>query len=486
MADMAFRSRSIAATIIAPRRKLPRPCGFVIAFLWLTYSALGQTPASSAQPCKSFDLTPTLQFYRTPDSAQIVALNYRNVSGSACLLRPVRVFNGTSETPIPQVISPGETVHSTIRLSSEAMSVGNPCPNAWQMLQFVAGQPNPTMSIFFPSLIPKACPSIQPSTYSAGPFVPDWQSPPARTQILPPAPVLIAPKRTYYKNEMVELRLMVSGRSVTSGTCPVLLVSLQNIWGVSTRENVNQNVISTRTGCIAWSRRSGNWWGPPNEYPIEVNPNGERGTTELGERIVTVSELAGTGPDGEQRLITSNPVTITIADAALIERRWGETENGVRADLTLDTLNYTVGEDVPLHLAFENVSADRDVYARAFEEWGDCFDRAAPGAIDFHLSVENADGSLPVFFDPLLGGGSCRTGSMPSPVAKGNLLLVESSLAHLSGLPRTPGVYKVTASWKVYTKPPSNDAVAPVPPAPVPQVPFVIVTSAPLMIRISR
>ncbi len=340
------------------------------------------------------------------------------------------------------------------------------------------------------------CLGWEPGGYLPGAFVPDWKAPSSSAEEAPSPPVLIALKQTYYEHEMIELRLQVKEGSVVDGKCPVLLETVHGEQETLTREIINQSAINSANGCRAWSPWRGAWHGPANEYPIEVIAGGGRGLDTPGERTVTVAELAGMGPDGEQRLVSSNAVTVNVVDGTKVSRNWGNMEQGVRVDLTLDKLSYALEDDIPFHLAFENLSAKEVVYGRAYGLSGGCSDGinvVNPESFDFRLKVEKQDGSVPQFFErpEYEGGGfSCVGGSLPNPVPQGKPLTVEASLFQFGMLPREPGVYRVTATWNVYTNPDASadggNSSMPVGTAKLRQEPMATVTSVPLMVSITE
>jgi hypothetical protein len=262
---------------------------------------------------------------------------------------------------------------------------------------------------------------------------------------------------------------------VGDGKCPVLFQTVRDSTGTVLWEITSPRVVNSANGCLAQSSWAGKWWGPKDEYPIQLRLNGVLGQIALGKRIITVSELAGTGPDGEMRLVSSNPVTLTVVDPATIQRTWGKAEEGVRTDLTVDNLTYTVGEDIPLHLAIENVSASRPLYSMPLNGG------ACPS--DFTLHVEKEGSSPPEFFQlPFfaLTETMCVTGYRRNPLAVGKIVPIEDTLSQLGLLPSQPGVYRITVSWKVYDNPSSGSDRANL----IQQRPYVTVTSAASELRI--
>ena len=422
--------------------------------------------------CVPDELEPTLHFYRPSESLEVVSLDYRNTSDSVCMMAPVRATAGPE---IPRVaILPGQTVHTAQRWNMEDKAPSNRCQQGG--LNFWVSQPSPTVAISAPTLLTNACAIWTSDGYQPGPFVPDWktgnaESPPAA------APVLIAPKTTYDDGENVELRVRPGAPAAGDGKCPALFQTVRDSTGTVLWEITNPRLVNSANGCVAQSSWGGKWWGPKDEYPVELRLNGVLGQIALGKRIVTVSELAGTGPDGELRLVPSNPLTLTVVDPATIQRTWGENEEGVRADLTVDNLTYTVGEDIPLHLAIENASASRPLYSMPLDGG------ACPS--DYTVHVEKEDGSPPEFFQlPFfpMSAAVCVAGYRRNPLVVGKIVPIEDTLSQLGSLPSRPGVYRITVSWRVYDTPSSGSDRANL----NQQRPYVIVTSAASTLRIMQ
>ena len=81
----------------------------------------------------------------------------------------------------------------------------------------------------------------------------------------------------------------------------------------------------------------------------------------VGEHQFEIFRLSGSTDDAQIHFVSSNILRLQIADPTLIQRRWGRMK-GIAADFTLDKDTYRLGEDVPLHLAIEDFSADVPLY----------------------------------------------------------------------------------------------------------------------------
>lgn len=427
---------------------------------------------SAPRACVPDDLEPTLHFYRPSENKEVVSLDYRNFSNSACMMKPVPSTNEPDSRSL--AILSGQTVHTAHRWNMKDEAPPSRCQQGG--LTFWVYQPSLSVVISAPTLLTKACASWTSEGYQPGPFVPDWKTGNAGTTP-PTAPVLIAPKATYDDGENVELRVRPGTLGASDGKCPVLFQTVRDSTGTVLWEITNPIVVNSANGCVAQSSWGRKWWGPKDEYPVELRRNGVLGQIALGKRIVTVSELAGTGPDGELRLVSSNPLTLTVVDPATIQRTWGKAEEGVRADLTVDNLAYTVGEDIPLHLAIENVSASRPLYSMPLNGG------ACPS--DYTVHVEKEDGSPPEFFQlPFFSESEavCVAGYRRNPLVVGKTVPNEDTLSRLGLLPSQPGVYRITVSWRVYDNLSSGSDRANL----NQQRPYVTVTSAASTLRIMQ
>jgi hypothetical protein len=139
----------------------------------------------------------------------------------------------------------------------------------------------------------------------------------------------------------------------------------------------------------------------------------------------------------------------STADGEESKRDWGPTTNGVRAYLAVDKLIYTIGEDVPLHIAIENLSATQSIYDEPFRGHSLYY---SGRTASIKIAVQDEDGPLNPRFDissPMveLGGG---LSVCPSLLLPGKPSSFEGSLRQFGLLPRKPGTYKITVTWSPY------------------------------------
>jgi hypothetical protein len=472
LADYVHTSGTMLSYSAAPRSLQKFAARFAILILLLTGAAAGQVSAPLPVPadCVNEGLETALHVYQAPENVQVIALNYRNKTERVCTLRP---DGGPAQGPL-LTLEPGAVAHSSFRWRTQASSVDAPCHELNDRRMSV-NRSSYGLLLVSRTLLPQICSEVQYGAYFPGPFTPDWKIPVFESSTVATAPILTASKQMYYQNEHVDLRLKLTIEMPSAISCPVLFETMRDEHG-STRID---EIVNPKTGCHnSWG---GMWKGPPDEFDIDAGENSRWGG--LGPRTITVLELSGAAPDGELRLVPSNSVTFQIADASSIQRVWGKTEEGVRADLTLDTTEYSLGKDVPLHIAIENVSAAVRVYGEPFRP------RPAFGNYlgnSLEVTVQDEDGPLVPQFNGLFPSTTGGPSLCPGSVGQGKPVSLEMSLGRLGLLPRKPGTYKIVVRWSPYTTQYSSCEEVPRwrPDAPQ-EKPFVTVTSTPVTIHIA-
>src|SRR5579864_2740794 len=172
----------------------------------------------------------------------------------------------------------------------------------------------------------------------------------------------------------------------------------------------------------------------------------------------------------------------SAAQAQEPNQKWGPITKGVRAGLSTDKIAYPVGEDIPLHITLENVSANAPIYDEPFRP------RPAFGdfsSISIKITVQDEDGPLtPRWDSPSLsttGGPSL----CPAPYLSGKPAIIERNLRLFGLQPRIPGTYKITVNWSPYTTDIKNcDSVSSSGPAAQQEKPYVSVMSNPIFLEI--
>jgi hypothetical protein len=134
------------------------------------------------------------------------------------------------------------------------------------------------------------------------------------------------------------------------------------------------------------------------------------------------------------------------AVAAKTDRTWGPISHGVRAFLSVDRLTYHLGEDVPLHISIENVSATQTIFDETPQMQSIFY--GGPTASIRLTVLDGEEGPLNPRFDmssSVVEAGGLST--CPSPLLPGKPSSFEGSLSHFGLLPSKPGAYKITVTW---------------------------------------
>jgi hypothetical protein len=68
---------------------------------------------------------------------------------------------------------------------------------------------------------------------------------------------------------------------------------------------------------------------------------------------------------------SSNTLTLEIVDTSTLNREWGLLKRGVGVSSTPDKTTYKLGEDIPVHVALQNFSAETPIYGNS-PIWNPC------------------------------------------------------------------------------------------------------------------
>jgi hypothetical protein len=121
---------------------------------------------------------------------------------------------------------------------------------------------------------------------------------------------------------------------------------------------------------------------------------------------------------------------------AAASQEWGATAKGVHVALWADRSTYALGEDIPIHIRVENISATEAICGDSIE-----------------VTVQDEDGPLrprpahlPSGMITTFRGPSWR----PPPYVPHKPLTFEKTLDQAGLLPDKPGSYKLTVTWSPY------------------------------------
>jgi len=472
-------------------------CGTPIAGLSQTTGVGPDQLKSLPADCNGPSLEVMPRFFQALDGIRVMAADIKNSTSDACTLRsdegglqqPVSSMPGS-----PYILEPGATAHTSFRWTSRPASSGYP-PTAPEGCTigsdrtFGVNHGTRNFLVISPTLLPPICSEIHHDPYSAGPFSPDWPENGGGKVPQIPSVQLTSTKQTYNKGEYVPLRLVISGldRSTPMSKygCPLLFRLTRSPSGFFRMEEVSpietdplmpNYAVKFVKHCVDSKPPASS---DPTKFDLDVEPYDENSATNM--QFFTV---AGIMPSGEFRLEASNVLRLNIADPREMKRTWGAAREDVRVSLALDKLTYTVGEDIPLHIAAQVLSPKHPVYAEPDvpRQGGQSFHAA------FHLTILDQDG-IPageerranLWLMPLTGGGP---NVCPAPIAPSSVLPLEVSSKLLRLLPSQPGTYTMTVSWRPYREhdpPCSRDAWKE---KRGEILPFVTVSSVPITIRI--
>jgi hypothetical protein len=465
---------------------------FAVLWFLLAASIYAQTqgPLLSPADCTNVRLEATLHVYRAPGHVQVIAVDYRNPTAEACALHP-----DSPSRPFKPLLTlnPGETAHTSFRWSTEFSTSDIPCRevpfrtiNANRPPNGIERFPNGLL-VASPLMLPNVCSEVQFDPYYPGAFVPDW--PVDALAVQPNLPILrLTVAKPAFYGERPTFHLAIDRHNsklpASKDGCPILFRSLRNPSGFT---QIDEVTPSPGPPCVPEKEEAG-----AADYSTAFDVSALQGSTsgEHGEKTFRLSQFLGYSPQGEMLFADSNSVALEDPpDPTKISRKWGQTEQGVRVDLTLDKLTYLPGEDIPLHIAAEVLSSVKPVYTERFRRRAAFF---ADFTRAFHLTISDENGPLPGsehpgnLSYPLHGGGSSGPSICPRPIDGGKVVPVERSLKHLGLLPSRPGTYKLVVSWSPYTTQDSScDEVPHFDAAGSREEPFVTVTSAPIEIRIA-
>jgi len=269
-----------------------------------------------------------------------------------------------------------------------------------------------------PSLIKQICSDIEVSRFS---LVPTSDHTATETQIKGVPPVhgfkLSSDKDTYYAGEGFPLRVLSTAASdqapAKPDSCPALYLRERSPNGATRIDEVQPLAFK---GCpqANLGHESGDW-----QSGFELNSGANSKWEGIGQHEFEVFALAGSTDEAQIRFLSSNVLTLQIADPTVIQRRW-ERAKGIGADITLDKETYRLGEDVPLHLAIEDFDAGVPLYS-----WDPLWDPCMVVGIE----VQDAAGhALPV--NERFPNSSICTGHGfgPRPFQKGMVVPLERKL----------------------------------------------------------
>jgi hypothetical protein len=501
-----------------------------------------ERPSHTAKPdCTAADLEITFGASSGPDQIYTFAVLFKNISNNGCLLmapapiqlRSTRYAPGTADlisfraggVPIPTCdgckgnppsmppceecetnlaprdrsgfnsifLDPEKTAHQLLRWKTTATDDAA-CYPLLDMFYFPGRVPKLAVVVVTPSLLKPVCSQMYVSDFVPGLFDANGSS--AASPAEAEAPLTLSSDRSvYYLDEPFIFHAVVGQASAqaTSGgssSCPPLFLLVRFPDGEARMDEIH----SQRHPHSAIDPQC-HLAGQPTPSAAQVKIDNNTAYLSLGVRTYRLFQLTEDVNRGRVYLASSNALQVEFKDPSTahrppIQRTWGAAQKGVRVGLTLDSLTYPLGEDIPLHFAAEVLSAEQPVYLQRFMSTT----RTVRLGQVLQLHILDEDGPLPGTDRPAylnwFGTGNTRNPyiqipACPTAIPPDKVLSLDTSLQGLLLLPNRPGTYKLYVSWSPYTSQYSScDKVQPDPGA-SPEKPFVTVTSAPLMIHIT-
>jgi len=421
------------------------------ASIALTNSAAAQQPSLEVRkayqadlevrkeypPCARNELESTLRFSSEPGNIEQVVLDRRNVSDRACTLPDFYVnlaFTSVSQyrqTRASAVVaSPGQTGEQTFRWHTTPADANTQCTKpGWIASPITA---------IVPSLMGQICSEITVSPWSlAKDPVDATASFGANREPEAPAFRLTAKRRAYDDGEQISLHVALDPSSDWSpqadGTCPTVFLEVDS---PEHAVRVDETQPLSYIGCGENSARqkTGDW-----QTGFDLDSGIDSRWRGLGEHTFQVFAIAGGSDSGKTQFVASNVVHLQILDPTKITRDWGPLTAGLHASVALDKDTYRVGEDVPLHIAIQNLSANLPVYS-IDPSWDAC---SAVG-----VEVRGSLGQPQPAEARLPQTGSCGGfGFGLQPFGKGRMATLERELGIMGWMPKDPGDYTVVVTW---------------------------------------
>jgi len=434
-----------------------RIAGFLVfmTVLFLPWSSLGQESwinTSGASNCTIADFDTNLSFANEAGSYYAIIVDKRNISNHDCVFdaptygpsfvpdrvpgdRPFalcydcenRLPNGQHPVVRPLTLAPGQIVRQTFRWKTSPSAESTRCLQP----QWMSGP----ATLVAPSLMKQICSDIEVSRFAAAPS-PESASTETEAKDAAPGLKLSSDKSTYYAGEGFPLRVFATDPSDQTtparDSCPVLYLRERSPNGATRIDEVQPLAFK---GCSrhVLGAEPGDW-----QSGFELDSGANSRWEGVGKLEFEVSQLAGSTDEAKIRFISSNVLTLQIADPTLIQRQWERTK-GIGAAITLDKATYQVGEDVPLHLAIEDFNADVPLYT-----WDPRWDPCMVVGIE----VQDAAGHS-LSTDERFPNSSICTGHGfgPRPFEKGKVVSLERTLRGEGWLPDHPGTYTIILTW---------------------------------------
>jgi hypothetical protein len=417
------------------------------------------TQESAAQPrmnltgssnCNEADFETTVSFLNSSDAYYTLVLDKRNISNHPCVfdgptygpsVAPDRVGDKRIEllyawkTAYPmddvpligssRLLPPGQTARQSFRWKTIPESTDTACIQP----QWIG---NPVL-LAIPSVLKKICSPIEVSRFSLV-ATSEVSGVGEQDQSFS----LISAKHQYFQGEGFDVHVSLAkpdARLSISNDCPTFYLRVRSPDGFTRIDEVKP-LASKDCKWRVMGHKNGDWL---SGFDVGSGVGSRWGSEGLGEHTLQLFALIGTADDSQLHFVSSNVLRVHLVDPATISRRWGPKVKGIAADITLDKDTYEVGEDIPLHLAVQNVDAEAPIYGPNIV-WDPC------GIVA--IEVLDAAGRALGSNELMRPFGICSGhGFGPMVYEKGKVIPLERKLAAERGLPRKPGTYTIVVTW---------------------------------------
>jgi len=276
-----------------------------------------------------------------------------------------------------------------------------------------------------PALLKRVCSPVQFGGFATGPF---------RENSLPvgiemPSLELFQDSKPYYPGQKFDLEGRASEPAAllpsSPQTCPVMLQRVKN-----------------PNGDTQWDQLSYKWCTP--DQIVGQGPGGQIGLkfdapqSAWGNHSVSLIQVLPAGENGDVAMAESNSIHLNTIDTTTMPRHWGPSVKGIAVDVTLDKQTFALGEDIPLHIALENFSADVPVVGMT-----PLWDPGMVVTIQVRDACQNPIKSSGRRF--YMGHGRWLS------YRRGVVVPMEETLKDEGLLPAEPGTYTVTVTWSPHT-----------------------------------
>ena len=424
----------------------------------------------SSPSCLAADVDVTLEVTDARDHSHTVSLTLRNISDEVCSLQgaaPLPSFNargtslnlplgtcfhcsadGVSQTASSIALRPGASARQVFRWRTRPLDSQAGCGAPEWMNTFVNQDPHHPILLVSRRLLPDICSVVQVSAYELD--APSSEESITKgdgehglnIRLTSDKPVYvegpgILAEGSSVVGESITLHLAFDAETAPlpgeRPICPDLIQRTRSPDG-STRFDE----MPTEHACTVTPSPAGS---APQQLRMNLDAGHLGRWSGLGKHQISFLRIQNSG--GLWHLAdSSNPLTLEIVDVSTLKRQWGPLKRGVGVSATLDKTTYEFGEDIPVHVALQNFSAEIPIYGNS-PTWRPCS--------TVQIAIVDQDGQ-PVKAFRNFGFGPCMEGG-PSGLwryPKGVAVPLELSLKAKGLLPDGPGRFAVTVTWSPY------------------------------------